>query len=104
MSWRRIREWIDDENAAGTALADQLADWYEAVEAVTWTKFADVRASFGKRVDRAVVASGEPVYVFNVAGNNMRIVAAIHFNTGMVYVLRVMTHEGYDQNEWKRNL
>jgi mRNA-degrading endonuclease HigB of HigAB toxin-antitoxin module len=33
-----------------------------------------------------------------------RVVAAIHYNTGIVFVLRVLTHKEYDTEKWKREL
>lgn len=34
--------------------------------------------------------------VFDIAGNHFRIVAAIHFNTQMLFVRHVFTHREYD--------
>ena len=39
--------------------------------------------------------------VFNVGGNNYRIIAAIHFNTQTVFILHVLTHPEYDRGKWK---
>ena len=50
------------------------------------------------------VTHGNTVYVFNVGGNLYRVVAAVHFNTQRVYVLRVMTHREYDSSDWKEAL
>ena len=35
-------------------------------------------------------------FVFNIAGNRYRLIAAIHFNTQTLYVRAVMTHAEYD--------
>ena len=37
-------------------------------------------------------------YVFDIAGNRYRLVAAVQFNRGKVFVREVMTHAEYD--EW----
>jgi mRNA interferase HigB len=50
------------------------------------------------------VASHRPVVVFNIGGNAYRLVAAIHYNKQVVYVLRIMTHAEYDRGEWKKQL
>ncbi|MCB0190076.1 MAG: type II toxin-antitoxin system HigB family toxin [Caldilineaceae bacterium] len=50
------------------------------------------------------VGTGNKVIVFNVGGNKVRLIAAVHFNTKTVYVLRVLTHSEYDRQEWKRAL
>lgn len=38
-------------------------------------------------------------YIFNIAGNHYRLIAAIHFNTQTVYIRAVLTHKEYDL--WK---
>jgi mRNA interferase HigB len=42
--------------------------------------------------------------VFNIEHNRHRLIAAIHFNTQTVYVLRIMTHQEYSRNRWKEEL
>jgi mRNA interferase HigB len=55
-------------------------------------------------VDPVQVRSGNTAYVFNIHGNSHRLVGAIHFNTQVVYVLRLMTHKEYDEGRWKDEL
>ncbi len=42
--------------------------------------------------------------VFDFANNNYRLIAAVHFNTRRLFVLRIMNHEDYDLNHWKDEL
>jgi mRNA interferase HigB len=44
------------------------------------------------------------VVVFNVGGDDFRLVCAVHFNTGMVFALRFMTHAEYSKDAWKDEL
>ena len=39
--------------------------------------------------------------VFNVGGNKVRIVSAIHYNRKRIYIRAVLTHEEYDKGKWK---
>jgi mRNA-degrading endonuclease HigB of HigAB toxin-antitoxin module len=39
--------------------------------------------------------------VFNIAGNAYRLITVIHFNTGRVYVRRVLTHAAYTRGTWR---
>lgn len=39
--------------------------------------------------------------VFNVGGNDYRVVAKISHEKGKVYVLRVLTHRDYSRGRWK---
>ena len=41
------------------------------------------------------------IYVFNIGGNKLRLIAAIHFNRQKVFVRAVLTHAEYDQGGWK---
>ena len=36
--------------------------------------------------------------------NAFRLIAALHFNTGLVYALAFMTHAKYSKNHWKTTL
>jgi mRNA interferase HigB len=39
--------------------------------------------------------------VFNVGGNKMRLVAAIHYNRRRIYIRAVLTQAEYDEGKWK---
>ena len=60
-----------------------------------YASFAELKASFGS-VDKV-----GPVFVFDIGGNKLRIVAAVHFNTGKVFIRHVLTHSEYDRGNWK---
>jgi mRNA interferase HigB len=36
------------------------------------------------------------MYVFDIGGNNFRIVAMIHFNIRTLYIRAILTHKEYD--------
>lgn len=40
--------------------------------------------------------------MFNIGGNNYRLVAAIRYDRGIVYVRNVLTHAEYDLKKWKK--
>jgi len=39
--------------------------------------------------------------VFNIGGNKVRLIAAIHYNRRKVYIRAVLTHKEYDSQDWK---
>lgn len=39
--------------------------------------------------------------VFNISGNKVRLIAAIHYNRGRIYIRAVLTHAEYDEKRWK---
>jgi len=96
---KRLQDYAADYPAAEPS----LDHWEKTVMAASWQTPADVKQSFND-VDPAKVKSGKTVYVFNIQRNEHRLIAAIHFNSGMVYVLRLMTHKEYDRNRWKDEL
>ena len=70
-----------------------LRVWYKATFTADWATFADVRATFGN-----ASAVGNCV-VFNVAGNKYRLVTRVRYPIRTVFVLRIMTHAEYDDQE-----
>ena len=40
--------------------------------------------------------------VFNVGGNKVRVIAAIHYNRKRIYIRAVLTHDEYDRGRWKK--
>ena len=44
---------------------------------------------------------GNDRYVFNISGNNYRLITMIHFSIRTVYVLFVGTHKEYDKIDAK---
>ena len=39
--------------------------------------------------------------VFNIGGNKYRLIAALHYNRGRVYIRAILTHREYDKGNWK---
>ena len=70
--------------------------WLKLAKTADWNSFAEVQLLFGNRVDR----HGR-VVIFDIGGNKYRLIAAIHFNTGIVYIRHVLTHAEYDLDNWK---
>lgn len=77
-----------------------LERWYDLADHADWKNLPDVRSSM-RSTDPVTVGSGNTVYVFNIGGNKYRLIAAIHFDKGRVFVLRILTHAEYDRERWK---
>ena len=80
-----------------------LARWLKAAQAARWTSLQEVRQSF-KTADGVMVTSGKTATVFNIAGNDFRLITAIHYNRQMIFVLEFLTHSEYSTNRWKDRL
>jgi mRNA interferase HigB len=77
-----------------------LKKWYKVVENASWSCFSDVRKTF--RSTDWVRVNNKEICVFNIGGNTIRLIAAIHFNVQTVYIRAVLTHSEYDKQSWKK--
>lgn len=78
--------------------------WLQIVEAAEWSRSLDVRATFGKAVDAAIVASGRTVTIFDICGTRYRLITAIHYDRRKVFILPLLTHAEYSKDLWKEQL
>ena len=83
--------------------AGGLEHWYRVARQAEWRNLQQVRESF-PHADAVVVASGNIATVFNVCGNNFRLVTVMHYNRSKVYVAMVLTHAEYSREKWKGQL
>lgn len=83
----RLREFWEQHRDAETP----LAAWHQIVSRARYTKPADVRQDFA-----SASFIGDETVVFNIGGGKYRLVVAMVYTTGMVYIKRVGTHREYD--------
>ena len=95
----RLREYWETQARAKKS----LENWYIVTKRATWRNLAEVRQTFGS-ADEVKVRSKKSVVIFNIGGNNYRLICAIHYDRQKVFVLRFMTHAEYDKNDWKETL
>jgi mRNA interferase HigB len=80
-----------------------LENWYAVAKKAHWRNLVDLRRTLSN-ADEVKVASGKTVVVFNIGGNDFRLICAIHYDREKVFVLRFMTHAEYSKNNWKDTL
>ncbi len=73
----------------------RLEAWYRLIRATSYFSFMDLKQSFNS-VDYVA-----PFVVFDIGGNNFRVISAIHFDRQKVYVREVLTHAEYDR--WSKS-
>lgn len=71
----------------------QLDRWYRLMKGATLGSFVEVRSLFPD-ADHI----GE-YYVFNIGGNQLRLIATPHLNRRKCYIREILTHAEYDR--WK---
>jgi mRNA interferase HigB len=78
-----------------------IAAWIVTVEDARWCSIADVRHDYPS-ADGVNLASHVVVTVFNVRGNEYRLLTNVNYPGQIVQVLALLTHAEYDKNFWKQ--
>jgi mRNA interferase HigB len=91
---RTLRAFVDSrtghrDQAALKAVVDA---WFHEVHRARWTSSADVRRLYST----ASIVSADRI-VFNIKGNDYRLVAAVDFEKGIVWIKWIGTHAEYDR-------
>ena len=73
-----------------------LMNWYRITRRGDWGSLADVRNDFAHAdiVDRRTV--------FNIHGNDYRLIARVNYKKKRVFILYILTHAEYNKGDWKR--
>lgn len=69
-----------------------LEEWYKKTEKADWASFSDMKNTFN-----SVDSVGNKRFVFNIKGNDFRLVVIIIFHPKTVYIRFVGTHAEYDK-------
>lgn len=79
--------------------ASGLEDWYDKTRTAEWSSLADIRQTFN-----SVDYVGNQRYVFNINGNNYRLVVLILMTSKSVYIRLIGTHAEYDRIKDIKNI
>lgn len=69
-----------------------LDAWFSEVKKARWANTAEVKRLYATA---SVVSAGR--IVFNIKGNSYRLVAAVDFEKGIVWIKWIGTHRDYDR-------
>ena len=89
---KALRDFADEHGDAETPLDDR----YPITKRSRWTSIVEVRKTL-PHTD----AVGEYT-IFNIGGNQFRLAVYINYRTGKVFIRRLMTHEQYSREDWKK--
>ena len=95
VSQKMLIDYFEAHPQAKTA----LSEWFEKTREANGRSFADVKKSFNS-VDNV----GNKRYVFNIKGNDFRLVVLIVFTPKTVYIRFVGTHAEYEKIKNIQNL
>lgn len=77
---------------ANSRAEQQRKAWYAEASAANWKTPADVKAQYGSA---SILKNGR--VVFNICGNEYRLVVWINFDFHTIYIRFIGTHEEYDE-------
>ena len=83
-----IRKYYDQHPGSKTA----LQDWVNKVVNADWKSFSDIKKTFN-----SVDYVGNQHYVFNIKGNDFRLIAVVKFTPKFVLIRFIGTHAEYDR-------
>ena len=73
-----------------------LLNWYRITKRADWGSPVDVRKDFA----HADVVGRRTV--FNIHGNDYRLIARVSYKAKRVFILHILTHVEYSKGDWKR--
>ncbi|WP_426441834.1 type II toxin-antitoxin system HigB family toxin [Bradyrhizobium genosp. P] len=95
---RTLREFVEGRrrHKDHAALKAALDAWFDEVKKARWTGTADVKHSYAT----ASIVSADRI-VFNIKGNDYRLIVAADFEKGIVWIKWIGTHKDYDKIDVK---
>ncbi len=93
ISIRKLKQfWLNHPTSEGS-----LRYWYKTTTQHRWLCFNDVCKTFPS-VDKV-----KNFVVFNIGGNNFRLITYIDYQRNKVFIRDVLTHAEYDKDNWKKD-
>jgi mRNA interferase HigB len=74
------------------AAEQPLKAWFDEASKASWTQPSDVKAQY-----RSASVLKNRRIVFNIKGNDYRLIVAIAYRLGIVYIKSIGTHAEYDR-------
>ena len=90
VSHKKLKEFYEMSGNEDSRVA--LERWYDVVDKDSWRNFSEIKVDFP-----ATDYVGNQHYVFNIKGNNYRLVVVVKFTIGYVFIRWVGTHREYDK-------
>lgn len=91
---RTLREFVEGRRGhkEQPALKGALNAWFDEVKKARWTGTADVKRSYAT----GSIVSADRI-VFNIKGNDYRLVAAVQYRAGVLAIRFFGSHAEYDR-------
>lgn len=92
VSHKKLKEFYETIGHEDSRIA--LERWYDIAEKAEWKNLSEIKVDFP-----ATDYVGNQHYVFNIKGNNYRLVVVIKFTMGYISIRFVGTHKEYDNTD-----
>ncbi len=89
------RKKLKEAAARHRDLEGPLDAWFRIAKKADWRNLPDVKRTF------ATADTVGKWTVFNIKGNQYRLIAEINYGFGRIYIRHVLTHAEYDRESWK---
>lgn len=90
----RLGEFIEDHADA----KDALLVWKKLVESRNFKTLHDLRQTIN-----SVDMVGK-YHIFNIKGNDYRLITAVHYNTGLIFVRDFVSHAEYSKKSYQSKI
>jgi mRNA interferase HigB len=91
ISFKKIREFVTIHPDSKSS----LTAWYNIAKKMQWRNLAEVKQVY----PHADLVGNYTI--FNIKGNNYRLIAEINYQYQQILIRKILTHEEYDGNKWK---
>lgn len=92
ISRQRLYEFIKTHGDAESS----LAAWYSLTKKAEWKHLADLKMDYP---NADLVGD---LTVFNIKGNDYRLIAYVNYRFREVLIKEILTHREYDRGKWKQ--
>ena len=75
--------------------ASALRSWWDTVQSAEWRNFSEVRQTYN------TASYADPYTIFNIKGNDFRLVTWIDYESGIVVMKWFGSHSECDREQWR---
>ncbi|BAY80655.1 hypothetical protein NIES267_01120 [Calothrix parasitica NIES-267] len=94
ISKTRLKEAYEKHSDAEAS----IKTWTKIAKSQTWNSFNDIKENSPFSPDKV-----KNFVVFNIGGNNYRLIVYIDYQKGIIFIRDFLTHAEYDKDKWKND-
>ncbi|MBV8841629.1 MAG: type II toxin-antitoxin system HigB family toxin [Bryobacterales bacterium] len=98
------KKLLESGKLYGPKAATSLDSWFRIAKRARWKSLEDIRQTY-PNADSVAVGRGDQkrvFTVFNIGGNDFRLITEIFYDDQTVLIRHVLTHSEYHKGNWKK--